>query len=150
MTTVSSPWKLGRNLSPRRISAWFRGLKRHSTLILHSATASVMITQYNTASYIRTTQDGESRPELELMASEKQKKILLSAYRSAGVFSSALSVCERVLDVCVVLLESVAVMSLLCCVCVVFAVMLGWRGCCCCHEDAEQGVAEDHSSRGRG
>jgi len=97
MTTVSSPWKLGRNLSPRRISAWFRGLKRHSTLILHSATASVMITQYNTASYIRTTQDGESRPELELMASEKQK-IPLSAYRSAGVFSSALSVCERVLS----------------------------------------------------
>lgn len=41
-TTLSSPWKTGRNRSPRRISAWFRGRKRHSTLMLHSAPGSAM------------------------------------------------------------------------------------------------------------
>lgn len=41
--TVSSPWNVGRNLSPRRISAWFRGRKRHSTLMLHSEIGSVIL-----------------------------------------------------------------------------------------------------------
>lgn len=125
MMTVSSPWKLGRNLSPRRISAWFRGLKRHSTLILHSATASVMITQYQ-RDYIRTAEDDEERAELELMASgERQKKMLVSACRSAGILLfRVICVCY----LCVVLLESVAV-------------MLGWRvfssglSVCCVRSD---------------
>lgn len=42
-TTVSSPWKIGMNLSPRRISDWFIGRKRHSTLILHSAFESAIV-----------------------------------------------------------------------------------------------------------
>lgn len=41
-TTVSSPWNLGRNWSPRKISDWFRGRKRHSTFMLHSAGASAI------------------------------------------------------------------------------------------------------------
>lgn len=41
-TTVSSPWNLGRNRSPRTISAWFRGRKRHSTFMLHSAGTSAI------------------------------------------------------------------------------------------------------------
>lgn len=41
-TTVSSPWNLGRNWSPRIISDWLRGRKRHSTLMLHSAGTSAM------------------------------------------------------------------------------------------------------------
>lgn len=31
------------NLSPRRISAWFRGRNRQSTLMLHSLLVSVMV-----------------------------------------------------------------------------------------------------------
>lgn len=41
-TTVSSPWNLGMNWSPRKISDWLRGRKRHSTLMLHSAGTSAM------------------------------------------------------------------------------------------------------------
>lgn len=41
-TTVSSPWNLGMNWSPRTISDWFRGRKRHSTFMLHSAGASAI------------------------------------------------------------------------------------------------------------
>lgn len=41
-TTVSSPWNLGRNWSPRKISDWFRGRKRHSTFMLHSAGTSAI------------------------------------------------------------------------------------------------------------
>ena len=40
--TVSSPWNLGRNRSPRTISDWLRGRKRHSTFMLHSAGTSAM------------------------------------------------------------------------------------------------------------
>lgn len=40
--TVSSPWNLGRNRSPRKISAWLRGRKRHNTLMLHSDVISPM------------------------------------------------------------------------------------------------------------
>lgn len=43
ITTLSSPWKMGMNLSPRRISAWFRGRNRQSTLMLHSLLVSVMV-----------------------------------------------------------------------------------------------------------
>lgn len=42
MMTVSSPWNLGTNWSPRMISDWLRGRKRHSTFILHSAATSAM------------------------------------------------------------------------------------------------------------
>lgn len=41
-TTVSSPWNLGINWSPRTISDWFRGRKRHSTFMLHSAGTSAI------------------------------------------------------------------------------------------------------------
>lgn len=41
-TTESSPWNLGRNWSPRTISDWFRGRKRHSTFMLHSAGTSAI------------------------------------------------------------------------------------------------------------
>lgn len=41
--TLSSPWKMGMNLSPRRISAWFRGRNRQSTLMLHSLLVSAMV-----------------------------------------------------------------------------------------------------------
>lgn len=41
-TTVSSPWNLGINWSPRKISDWLRGRKRHSTFMLHSAGTSAM------------------------------------------------------------------------------------------------------------
>lgn len=41
-TTVSSPWNFGRNRSPRKISDWFRGRKRHSTFMLHSAGTSAI------------------------------------------------------------------------------------------------------------
>lgn len=40
--TVSSPWNLGINRSPRKISDWLRGRKRQSTLMLHSAGMSAM------------------------------------------------------------------------------------------------------------
>lgn len=43
ITTLSSPWKMGMNLSPRRISAWFRGRNRQSTLMLHSLLVSAMV-----------------------------------------------------------------------------------------------------------
>lgn len=41
-TTESSPWNLGRNWSPRKISDWFSGRKRHSTFMLHSAGTSAI------------------------------------------------------------------------------------------------------------
>lgn len=41
-TTVSSDWNLGRNWSPRKISDWLRGRKRHSTFMLHSAGVSAI------------------------------------------------------------------------------------------------------------
>lgn len=41
-TTVSSPWNLGRNWSPRTISDWLSGRKRHSTFMLHSAGTSAI------------------------------------------------------------------------------------------------------------
>lgn len=41
-TTLSSPWNLGRKRSPRKTSDWFRGRKRHSTFILHSAGTSAI------------------------------------------------------------------------------------------------------------
>ena len=41
ITTVSSPLNLGMNLSPRRISASFRGRNRHITLMLHSAGSAI-------------------------------------------------------------------------------------------------------------
>lgn len=40
--TVSSPWNLGMNWSPRTISDWLRGRKRQSTLMLHSAGTSAI------------------------------------------------------------------------------------------------------------
>lgn len=43
ITTLSSPWKMGMNLSPRRISAWFKGRNRQSTLMLHSLLVSAMV-----------------------------------------------------------------------------------------------------------
>lgn len=43
MLTVSSSWNEGMNLSPRIISDWFRGRKRHSTLMLHSALTSAIV-----------------------------------------------------------------------------------------------------------
>lgn len=41
-TTLSSPWNLGRNRSPRTTSDWLRGRKRHSTFMLHSAGTSAI------------------------------------------------------------------------------------------------------------
>lgn len=40
--TVSSDWNLGMNWSPRRISDWLRGRKRHNTFMLHSAGISAI------------------------------------------------------------------------------------------------------------
>lgn len=40
--TVSSDWNLGINWSPRTISDWLRGRKRHSTFMLHSAGTSAI------------------------------------------------------------------------------------------------------------
>lgn len=41
--TVSSPWNIGINLSPRIISDWLSGRNRHNTLILHSALVSAIV-----------------------------------------------------------------------------------------------------------
>lgn len=42
MTTVSSPWNLATYLSPRVTSDSLRGLKRHITLMLHSAGSAIL------------------------------------------------------------------------------------------------------------
>lgn len=42
MTTVSSPWNLAMYLSPRATSDSLRGLKRHITLMLHSAGSAIL------------------------------------------------------------------------------------------------------------
>lgn len=42
MTTVSSPWNLAIYLSPRITSESLRGLKRHITLMLHSAGSAIL------------------------------------------------------------------------------------------------------------
>lgn len=42
MTTVSSPWNLAMYLSPRVTSDSLRGLKRHITLMLHSAGSAIL------------------------------------------------------------------------------------------------------------
>lgn len=41
ITTVSSPWNLGMYLSPLVTSELFRGLKRHITLMVHSAGSAI-------------------------------------------------------------------------------------------------------------
>lgn len=45
--TVSVPWNLGMNLSPRRFSDWFKGRKRHNTLMLHSELTSAILQNWS-------------------------------------------------------------------------------------------------------
>lgn len=47
MTTVSSPWNLGMYLSPLVTSELFRGLKRHITLMVHSAGSAIFHTGFS-------------------------------------------------------------------------------------------------------